>query len=268
MLLNFQQIFIKYLFWAHQWHINCFDQDTFVLYWASISSVQFSRSVVSDSLRPNESQHTRLPCPSPTPGVHSDSRPSSQWCHPAISSSVVPYSSCPQPLPASESFLMSQLFTWGGQSTGFSALASFLPEKSQGWSPYKRLVFFFFFFSFFQLWRPGSPKPTSWPTWFLVTGTFLTCTWPFFCHVLTRLREWASSGILYFFIKRLIPSVIPLSYILVNLITFYKPYLQLKSHWGLELQQMNFGGIISIQAITHINVFSSLTEMTVFQRKA
>ena len=101
----------------------------------AISSVQFSRSVVSDSLWPHESQHARPPCPSPTPRVHSDSRPSSQWCNPAISSSVVPFSSCPQSLPASESFPMSQLFAWGGQSTGVSALTSFLPKKSQGWSP-------------------------------------------------------------------------------------------------------------------------------------
>ena len=99
------------------------------------SSVQFGRSVVSDSLWPHESQHARPPCPSPTPGVHSDSRPSSQWCHPAISSSIVPFSSCPQSLPASKSFPMSQLFAWGGWSTGVSALASFLPKKSQGWSP-------------------------------------------------------------------------------------------------------------------------------------
>jgi len=98
-------------------------------------SVQFSRSVVSDSLRPHESQHARPPCPSPTPGVHSNSRPSSRWCHPAISSSVMPFSSCPQSLPASESFPMSQLFAWGGQSTGVSALASFLPKNTQGWSP-------------------------------------------------------------------------------------------------------------------------------------
>ena len=98
-------------------------------------SVQFSRSVVSDSLRPHESQHARPPCPSPTPGVHSDSRPSSQWCHPAISSSVVPFSSCPQSLPASESFPMSQLFVWGGQSTGVSASASVLPMNTQDWSP-------------------------------------------------------------------------------------------------------------------------------------
>ena len=99
------------------------------------SVIQFSCSVVSDSLRPHESQHARPPCPLPTPGVHSNSRPSSQWCHPAISSSVVPFSSCPQSLPASESFPMSQLFAWGGQSTGASALASFLPKNTQGWSP-------------------------------------------------------------------------------------------------------------------------------------
>ena len=92
------------------------------------SSVQFSCSVVSNSLWPHESQHTRPPCPSSTPGVHSDPRPSSQWCHPAISSSVIPFSSCPQSLPASESFPMSQLFVWGGQSTGVSASASLLPK--------------------------------------------------------------------------------------------------------------------------------------------
>ena len=98
-----------------------------------LSSVQFSRSVVSNSLRPHELQHTRLPCPSPTPGVHSDSHPSSQWCHPAISSYVMPFSSCPQSLPASESFLMSQFFAWGGQSTGVSALASFLAGFQPRW---------------------------------------------------------------------------------------------------------------------------------------
>ena len=98
-------------------------------------SDQISRSVVSDSLRPHELQHARPPWPSPAPGVHSDSRPSSQWCHPAISSSVIPFSSCPQSLQASESFPMGQLFAWGGQRTGVSALASFLPKKFQGWSP-------------------------------------------------------------------------------------------------------------------------------------
>ena len=101
----------------------------------NMGSVQFSRSVVSDSLRPHKSQHARPPCLSPTPGVHPDSHPSSQWCHPAISTSVVTFSSCPQSLPASESFPMTQLFAWGGQSTGVSALASFFPKKSQGWSP-------------------------------------------------------------------------------------------------------------------------------------
>ena len=99
-----------------------------------ISSVQFSRSVMSDSLWSHELQHTRLPCPSPTPRVHPNSHPLSRWCHPAISSSVVPFSSCPQFLPASESFPMTQLFAWPGQSTGVSALASFLPKKSRGWS--------------------------------------------------------------------------------------------------------------------------------------
>ena len=96
---------------------------------ASVS--QFSRSVVSDSLRPHELQHARPPCPSPTPGVHSDSCPLSQWCHPAISSSVVPFSSCPQSLPV----LMSQLLAWCGQSTGVSALASVLSNNTQDWSP-------------------------------------------------------------------------------------------------------------------------------------
>ena len=104
------------------------------LLYHQFSSVQFSHLVVSDSLQPRESQHTRPPCPPPTPGVHPNSCPLSQWCQPAVSSSVIPFSSCPQSLPASQSFPMSQVFTWGGQSTGVSALASFLPKKSQGWS--------------------------------------------------------------------------------------------------------------------------------------
>ena len=111
------------------------EQFNWILFYVCFSSVQFSRSVMSDSSRPHESQQARPPCPSPTLGVHSDSRPSSPWCHPAISSSVVPFSSCPQSLPASESFPMSHLFAWGGQSTGVSALTSFLPKNSQGWSP-------------------------------------------------------------------------------------------------------------------------------------
>ena len=110
----------------------------FFLYMIQIRSDQISRSVLSNSLWPDESQHARPPCPSPTPGVHSNSRPSSQWCHPAISSSVIPFSSYPKSLLASESFPMSQLFARGGQSTGVSALASFFPKKSQGWSPSER----------------------------------------------------------------------------------------------------------------------------------
>ena len=100
----------------------------------SVSSIQFSHSVLSDSLPPHESQHTRPPPPSPSPGVHSNSHPWSQWCHLAISSSVISFSSCPQSFPASESFPMSQLFAWGGQSPGVSASASFLPKNTQGWS--------------------------------------------------------------------------------------------------------------------------------------
>ena len=102
---------------------------------STISSVQVSCSVMSDCLRPHESQHARPPCPLPTPRVHSNSCASSWWCHPAISSSVVPFSSCPQSLPASGSFPMSQLFTWGGQSIGVSALVSVLPMNTQDWSP-------------------------------------------------------------------------------------------------------------------------------------
>ena len=98
-------------------------------------SVQFSCSVMSNSLWPHESQHIRPPCPSPTPRVYSNSCPWRWWCHPAISSSVVPCSSCPQSLPASGSIPMSQLFTWGGQSIGVSALASVLPKNTQDWSP-------------------------------------------------------------------------------------------------------------------------------------
>ena len=102
---------------------------------SKFSSVQFSHSIVSDSLWPYESQRARPPCPTPTPRVHSSSCPSRRWCHPAISSSVIPFSSGPQSLPASGSFPMSQLFGWGGQSIGVSALASVLPMNTQDWSP-------------------------------------------------------------------------------------------------------------------------------------
>ena len=103
-----------------------------------VSSVQiswFSCSVMSDSLWPHESQHTRPPCLSLTPGIYSDSCPSSRWCHPAISTSVVPFSSCPQSLPASGSFPVSQLVAWGGQRIGVSGSASILPMNTQDWSP-------------------------------------------------------------------------------------------------------------------------------------
>ena len=100
-----------------------------------ISSVQFSCSVVSDSLQPHESQHARPPCPSPTSWVHPNPCPSSQWCHPTISSFVVPFSPCPQSFPASGFFQTSQLFTSGGQSIGVSASISVLPMNTQDWSP-------------------------------------------------------------------------------------------------------------------------------------
>ena len=123
MYTDFLKCYIKYNYCYKNLDIKRhFDSISF------LSSFQFSCSVMSDSLRPHELQHARPPCPSPPTRVHSDSRPLSRWCHPAISSSVVPFSSCPQSLPASD-FPMSQLFAWGGQSTGVSALASFLPRN-------------------------------------------------------------------------------------------------------------------------------------------
>ena len=111
--------------------MNFMEQTHYTRHWCS---VQFSHSAVSDSLQPHESQHAKPPCPSPTPRVHSDSCPLSQWCHPAISSSVVPFSSCPNPSQHHSLFQWVNS-AWGGQSTGVSALSSFLPKKSQGWSP-------------------------------------------------------------------------------------------------------------------------------------
>ena len=143
-------------------------------------SIQFSCSVVSDSLRPHELQHARPPCPLPSPGVHSNSRPSSRWYHPATSSSVVPFSSCPQSLPASGSFPMSQLFAWGGQSTGVSALASFLPKNTQDWSPLERTGWISFqskglsrVFSSTTVWKHEffGPQPYLWSNCHI-------CTWP------------------------------------------------------------------------------------------
>ena len=127
--------------WKHLVHLTTYSRCLintvpFTSYFLSKrSSVQFSRSVVSDSLRPHEPQDARPPCPSPTPRVYSNSWPLSWWCHPAISSSVIPFSSCPQSLPASVSFPMSQLFVWDGQGIGVSASVSVLPMNTQDWSP-------------------------------------------------------------------------------------------------------------------------------------
>ena len=115
----------------------CFINGSWSCHQASVqfSSVQFSRSVMSDSLQPHEPQHARPPCPSPTSRVHANPCPSSQWCHLTISSSVIPFSSCPQSFPASGFFPMSQLFAAGGQRTGVSASTSVLPMNTQNWSP-------------------------------------------------------------------------------------------------------------------------------------
>ena len=122
-------------FWMVSFSLSANILSSSFLFVFCFSSVQFSCSVVSDSLRPHEPQHTRPPCPSPTPRVYSNSHPSSWWCHPAIASSVIPFSSCPQSLPASGSFPMSQLIAWGSQSIGVSASASVLPMNTQDWSP-------------------------------------------------------------------------------------------------------------------------------------
>ena len=111
------------------------DRKCIMFKWFLPSSVQFSHSVVSNSLWPRELQYARLLCPSPNPGVHPNPCPSSQWCHPTISSSVIPFSSCPQSFPASGSFQICQLFTSGGQSIGVSASTLVLPMNTQDWSP-------------------------------------------------------------------------------------------------------------------------------------
>ena len=108
---------------------------TLNFYTVTLRSIQFSHSVVSDSLRPHEQQHARPPCPSPTPRVHPNSCPLSWWCHPTTSSSVIPFSSCLQSFPASGSFQMSQLFSSGGQNIGVSASTSVLPVNTQDWFP-------------------------------------------------------------------------------------------------------------------------------------
>ena len=118
----------------HTWWVLTMHEALLIVYSNGFSSVQFSRLVVSDSLRPHEPQHARPPCPSPTPRVYPNSCPLSRWCHPTISSSAVPFYSCPQSFPASGSFPMSQLFISGDQSIGVSASTSVLPMNIQDWS--------------------------------------------------------------------------------------------------------------------------------------
>ena len=123
--------------WQHGLN-DCYQEvllQNFIFFLQSLLHFQFSRSVMSDSLRPHEPQHARPPCSSWTPGVHPNPCPFSQWCHATISSSIVPFSSCPQSFPAWGSFQMSQLFTSGGQSIGVSASTSVLPMNTQDWSP-------------------------------------------------------------------------------------------------------------------------------------
>ena len=129
------QIKLKFYYFFCLFSRNIWDMMVFILFFITIVSVQFSHSVMSNSLRPHEPQHTRPPCPSPTPRVHPNPCPLTWWCHPTISSSVVPFSSCPQSFPASGSLQMSQLFTSGGQSIAVSASTSVLPMNIQDWSP-------------------------------------------------------------------------------------------------------------------------------------
>ena len=130
-IVNFIVICVYVYIWTH---IKILRPFQFQFAFLTFSSVQFSHSVISDSLRPHELQHARPPCSSPTPGVHPNPCPLSWWCHPTISSSLIPFSSCPQSFPASGSFPMSQLFASGGESIGISASTSVLPMNTQDWS--------------------------------------------------------------------------------------------------------------------------------------
>ena len=129
------------LYQSQTWHKGLLEEEIFLypssqrINWHETDSVQFGHSIVSDSLQPHERQHDRPPCPSPTPRVHPNSCPSSQWCHPTILFSVVPFSSCPQSFPASGSWQMSQLFTSGSQSIGVSVSTSVLQMSMQDWFP-------------------------------------------------------------------------------------------------------------------------------------
>ena len=136
LLLGFPlPLLMKRLYLKNEFPLYLNRQKSYLFHFLQFSSVPFSRSVVSDSLRPHESQHAMPSCPSQTPGVYWNSCLLSRWCHPATSSSVAHFSSCPQSLQASGSFPMSQLLAWGGQSIGVSASASVLPMNTQDWSP-------------------------------------------------------------------------------------------------------------------------------------
>ena len=126
---------IKLKFYYFLFSHNVWDMMVFILFFITIVSVQFSHSVMSNALQSHEPQHTRPPCSSPTPGVHPNPCPLSRWCNPTVSSSAVPFSSCPQSFPASGSFQMSQLIASGGQSIGVSASTSVLPMNIQDWFP-------------------------------------------------------------------------------------------------------------------------------------
>ena len=182
-----------------------------IIYWPTMFkyssiSVQFSRSVVSDSLWPHEPQHARPPCPLPTPGVHPNPCPSSRWCHPTISSSVVPFSSCPQPFPASGSFPAGQFLASVGQNTGVLASPSVLPMNTQDWSPLgwtgwislqsKGLSSIFFnttvqkhqfFGAQLSLWSSSHPYMTAGKTITLARQTFVSKVMSLLFDMLSRL---------------------------------------------------------------------------------
>ena len=136
-----ETVCVEDLYQSQTWHKGLLEEEIFLypssqrINWHETDSVQLGHSIVSDSLQPHEPQHDRPPCPSPTPRVHPNSCPSSQWCHTTILFSVVPFSSCPQSFPASGSWQMSQLFTSGSQSIGVSVSTSILPINTHDWSP-------------------------------------------------------------------------------------------------------------------------------------
>ena len=220
------------------------------------SSVLFSCSVMSDSLRPHESQHARPLSPSLTPGVYPNSHASSRWCHPAVSSSVIPFSSCPhQSLPASGSFPMSQLFSWGGQSIGVSASTSVFPMNTQDWSPLgwtgwislqSKGLSRVFFNTTVQKHQFFGAQLSSQCNSHIHTRP-LEKPLPFH-YVLTwqKGRQRGSKLSAISLLGTLTQSrTAPLSWSHLNLITSQRSNLQIPSHWELGLQYMNFGTLLS-----------------------